>query len=143
MPCLWYGWQPTQLPTMCACSHPFIVDHSFRCKVDGFPIIHHTEICDHTVDLLSEVCHDVCVEPLLQPLSAETLSFVTANRNDSACLGLRFLGIAGCFFDVRVFNPTAPSYRSLHFTEIISNLKDKRIEDMRNRKWTHAQYSRW
>ena len=81
-----YGWQPTQLPTTCACGHPFSVDHSFSCKVGGFPIIRHNEIRDLTAaDLLSEVCHDVCVEPLLQPLSGETLSFVTANRDDRFC----------------------------------------------------------
>jgi len=43
---------------------------------------------------LSEACHDVSTEPSLQPLSGE------------------FLSLASTFFDVRIFNPFAPSNRS-------------------------------
>ena len=82
--CLKYEWQPTQLPHTCPCGLPFSVDHSFSFKVHGFPIIRHKEIHDLTADLISEVHYDVCVDPPLQPLSGESLSFVTSSRDDSA-----------------------------------------------------------
>ena len=43
---------------------------------------------------MSEVCHDVCVEPTLQPLTGEQLSYATAYREDSARLDVR----AGAFW---------------------------------------------
>ena len=65
---------------------------------------------------MSEVWHDVSVEPVLQPLTGEHLSLATANREDSARLDVRACGFWGlqqqsAFFDVRVFNPCAPSCR--------------------------------
>ena len=41
---------------------------------------------------MSEVCHNVCVEPNLQPLTGEHLSLATANREDSARLDVRASG---------------------------------------------------
>ena len=57
----------------------------------GFPTIHHKEVRDLTANLLAEVGHDVCVKPPLQPLSGETVSYTTANRDDSAWLPSRYL----------------------------------------------------
>ena len=34
--------------------------------------------------VLSEVCHDVAVEPVLQPLSEESLRYATVNVEDEA-----------------------------------------------------------
>ena len=67
---------------------------------------------------MSEVCHDVCIEPPLQPLSGEHLSYATTNREDSVRLDIKACGFWGlwqqcAFFDVRVFNPTVPSCRGL------------------------------
>ena len=45
-------------------------------------------------DLMSEVCHDVCVEPALQPLTGKVL-LATANREDSARLDVRACGFRG------------------------------------------------
>ena len=44
---------------------------------------------------MSEVCHDVCVEPTLQPLTGEQLSYATAYREDSARLDVRAGGFWG------------------------------------------------
>ena len=81
------------------------------------PRLHaHNKMQDLTAYLMSEVCHDVCVEPTLQSLTSEHLSFATANREDSACLDVRASGFWGlsqqsAFFGVQVFNPCAPSWR--------------------------------
>ena len=111
--CLRNGWQPPFLP-MCACGNLFIIDHTLNCLTGGYQIIRHNEICDLTANLMSEVCHDVCVEPALQPLRGEHLSFATVSREDSARLDVRacrFWGLRqqSAFSDVRVFNPCAPS----------------------------------
>ena len=56
---------------------------------------------DLTADLLSEVCHDVSMEP---PLSGEILSRATAP-------GWMLRPKQCAYFDVLIFNPNAPSYR--------------------------------
>ncbi len=72
---------------------------------------------------MTEVCHDVCVEPSLQHLSGEALSYATATTEDEARLDIRAKGFWGnrhqrAFFDVRVFNPNAPTYRSLQLATV-------------------------
>ena len=42
------------------------------CK-GGFPSLRHNEIRDKMADLVSEVCHNVCTEPVLKPLLGESL----------------------------------------------------------------------
>ena len=61
-----------------------------------------------------EVCNDVSVEPLLTPLSGETFKFKTANKDQHARLDVAARGVwikgSKVYFDIRVFNPLAPSY---------------------------------
>ena len=66
---------------------------------------------------MSEVCHDVQVEPYLQPLSGELLRYKSAVHEDDARVDIRAAGFWGChhhrsFFDVRVFNAFAESNQS-------------------------------
>ena len=115
--CLRYGWLPSGLPTQCVCGQGFSVDHSMNCPTGGYPTLRHNELRDFTAVILSEVCTDVCVEPPLQSLSGETLTYATANREDGARLDVSAVGFWGghhqrAFFDVKVFNPTASSYRA-------------------------------
>ena len=115
--CLWYGWLPSSLPAKCVCGHGFIVDHAMNCSSSGFPTLRHNELRDFTAAVLSEVCHDIAVEPVLQPLSGESLRFSTANVEDEAHLDVSVRGFWGgnhqkTFFDVRVFNPMSSSYRT-------------------------------
>ena len=63
--------------------------------------------------MMSEVCTNVLIEPHLQPLSGEAQ---TANSDSNARLDITVNGFWGrrferFFFDVRVFNPGAPSNR--------------------------------
>ena len=102
----------------CQCGKPFSVDHALNCMKGAFPTIRHNEIRDITATLLTEVCHDVCVEPHLQPLTGETQRYRSAKNEDevgsdiSACgfWGSRFEKV---FMDVRVFNPNCTSYQHL------------------------------
>ena len=44
----------------------------------------HSEIRDITAEWLDRVCHDVVVEPPLQPLTGENVIPATANRKDDS-----------------------------------------------------------
>ena len=77
--CMRYNWQPANLPNNCVCGHPFSVDHALSCPTVGFPTIRHNELRDFTAKVMTEVCHDMCLEPPLQPLTGETLRYATAN----------------------------------------------------------------
>ncbi len=66
--CMRYNYQPTHLPSKCVCGKFFSVDHALSCPTGGQPTIRHNELRDFTAKATTEVCHDVCVEPSLQPL---------------------------------------------------------------------------
>lgn len=112
-----YGWSPSRTPMYCECRASFTVEHALSCQRGGFPISRHNKIRDVTANLLTEVCHDVVIEPDLQPLTGEVLARATANTSDGARLDIAANGFwGGCFektyMDVRVFNPHAPTNRS-------------------------------
>ena len=113
--CLRYGWRPPHLPSHCVCGREFSVDHSLNCKCGGYPSIRHNEIRDITAHLITEVCHNVLIEPPLQQLSGEIMSLQSANVQVKAWLDIAADGFWGCshqhaFFDVRIFNPFACIY---------------------------------
>ena len=112
--CLRYGWQPTYMPSNCVCGKQQTVEHALSCSHGGFPALRYNDIRDITAKCLSEVCHNVAVEPELQPLTRESLQLRTANSEEGARLDVSAQGFWGerhqrAFFDVRVFNPYAPS----------------------------------
>ena len=71
-----YGWDPVRLPDCYPCGK-FSVEHPFSCPKGGFPTVSHNEIRDLAASLLPEVCHEVQVEPTLQPLSGEHFDHAT------------------------------------------------------------------
>jgi len=71
--CLRYGWMPPRLPSHCVCGTDFSISHAFSCPHGAFPAIQHNNIRDLTASLMSEVCHDVKIEPVLQPLTGKAL----------------------------------------------------------------------
>ena len=108
-----YSWHILHQPESCACGKAFDVNHAMICPKGGFPILRHNEVRDITADLLSEICHDVEVEPKLQPLTGERLSHRTANVEKEARLDVKAHGfwdrMQCAFFDFRVFYPNAQS----------------------------------
>ena len=61
------------MPSVCACGGKFTVDHAMICKRGGFVIQRHNELRDLDADLLSMLCNDVEVEPVLQGITEEQL----------------------------------------------------------------------
>ena len=115
--CLRYGWNLSNIPRSCNCGTPFSIDHAMICHMGGIPTIRHNEIRDMTANLLTEICHNVAAEPLLQPLTNESFPHRTANTDANARLDIRACGFwntgQDTFFDVRVFHPNASSNRSM------------------------------
>ena len=115
-----YGIPLSRLPTRCVCGEKFSVEHAFTCKTGGFVSIRHNEIRDFTAEVLKEVCQDVEVEPPLTPLTGERFQHKTALTDESARPDVAARGVwtrgSRAFFDVRVFNPLAPSYRNQTLT---------------------------
>ena len=108
-----YGWQIERLPTNCECGAPFDIEHALNCKKGGFVSLRHNHLRNITANLLDEICKDVKIEPMLQPITGEHLSSKT-NANDEARLDVSARGFweahQMAFFDIRVFNPTAKRY---------------------------------
>ena len=79
-------------PSHCECGHIYSVEHALSCATGGFPSIHHNEVRDLTASMLQDVCHDVRVEPNLQPLSGEVMAHRTAIVEDGARLDVSACG---------------------------------------------------
>ena len=125
-----YGWQPALTPSTCACGTSFSVEHALSCPMGGFPILRHNEVRDLTAKLMSEVCHDVCIEPTLQQITGEALSGASAITEDGARLDVAANGFwGGCFerafFDVRVLTPMLHETDNL-FSSATENAKTSR-----------------
>ena len=106
----------TCCPSVCVCGCDFNADHAMICQRGGLIIQRHNKIRDLEAELLDMVCHDVAVEPTLQPLTGEALNR-GANTASDARLGVHCRGFwerqQAAFFDIRVCHPNAASYRDL------------------------------
>ena len=143
-----YNWQPLCTPSTCGCGAKFSVEHVLSCPKGSFPSIRHNEIRDLTANLLTEVCNDFCIEPELQPITGESLTGASSNVQDGARLDIAANGFSGgrferTYFDVRVFNPYAPSnWQSSIFScyRKHESLK-KRAYEQRVREVEHASFA--
>ena len=117
--CLWYGWQISNVPDHCVCVS---ANHGMICRHGGLTFIRYNELRDLTASWLQEVCHDVAVEPPLQPLNGESLTVNSAVRGDDARADIHARGLwdrwQSAFSDVRVFHPKAPSYCTTHIASL-------------------------
>ena len=142
-------WLDACRPTNILCMWlPFLSRAHSLLPRGAFPIIRHNEIRDLTASVLTEVCHDVRVEPDLQPITDETMTAATANTSDGARLDIAMNGFWGgrferTFVDVRVFNPYAPSNRNLTISTCYRNHENqkKRAYDQRIREVEHATFT--
>ena len=94
------------------------------------------------------ICHDVQVEPHLQPLTGETMVHRTANTEPGARLDISACGVwdgrfERTFFDVRVFNPSAQSNRatSLQSTYRRYEMEKKRHYEQRGLEIERASFT--
>jgi len=126
-----YGWAMTNTPSSCACGKGFSVAHALSCHLGGFTSIRHNELRDLTAELLQQACHDVKIEPPLEPLTGEGFSARSANtaqeaRLDVSARGL-FVPYQKVFADIRVVNPTAMRYERQSPEQILeSNASEKK-----------------
>ena len=124
-----YDWPVDDIPSTCVCGDLFAVDHAMICKRGGFVTQRHNELRDLEADLLTMVCSDVEIEPVLQDISGEQLGR-GSNRAPDARLDIHARGFwenqRSAFFDVRVFHPNADSYRDLELQQIYRNHERKK-----------------
>ena len=92
--CLRYGWNlhVSNTPLSRDCGTSFSVDHVMTCHLGGIPTNWHYEIRDITVTVLTEICHNVAIEPTLQPVSTESFTHRSANTDPNACLDIKARG---------------------------------------------------
>jgi hypothetical protein len=126
----------------------FTVEYALSCPFGAFPTIRHNEVRNITAHLMSDVCHNVGIEPTLQPITDERLHHSTANTEDGARVDIKAQGFWGndrqcAFFDVRVFNPLAHTYRSLPLSTCHRRHEQekKRAYDQRIREVEHGCFS--
>ena len=86
-----YDWEIADNPSICMCGNVFNVYHAMVCRRGGFIIQRHNELRDLEADMLSKVCNDVEIEPVLQELTGESLPS-GANRAPDAHLDIHARG---------------------------------------------------
>ncbi len=116
---------PIDLPTTCACSSRFSVEHTLYCPIGDFPIIRSKEIKDLTTSVLTEVRHDVRVELDLQPIKNETMSAATANTSEGARLDIAMNGFWSGRFELLAFVCSIPTPSSNNNSTITSCMLHK------------------
>ena len=68
-----YTLKQTNIPSVCACQENFTVENAMIFKGGVFVIRRHNELRDLKANLLSMVCNDVGVEPVIQGITEEQL----------------------------------------------------------------------
>ena len=100
-----FDWPVEDIASTCACGEALTIDHSMICKLGGFITQRHNELRDFETTVLSMVCSDVEIEPVLQAISSEHLNG-GSNKVQDARLDIHARGFwerhRSAFFDVRV-----------------------------------------
>ena len=98
-------------------------------------------------DLLTDVCHDVNVEPRLQLLSGETFTTRSTATEDNSRLDIAASGFWGgrferAFFDITLLNPFAPSNHTPQMTTCYRRheREKRRKYDQRIQEVEHASF---
>ena len=110
----------------------------------------HDNLRDITNVLLEEVCLDVAIKPILQPVTGNDLVPSTVNTNDDARLDVsaRSFWIMGkkaffFFFEVRVFEHNASRYQSKSLKQCfaVNEREKKRLYSRRVLEVDHASFT--
>ena len=116
-----YDWDVPDMPSVCVCENHFNVDHPMICKRGGFVIQRYNELRDLEAEMLRMVCNGVEIEPVLQDITGEELN-MGANTAPDARLDIVARGFwerqRSAFFDVRICQPNANSYRDMDLNQI-------------------------
>ena len=143
-----YGWPLHNSPATCSCGSHFTVEHALSRPKGGYPSIRHNEIGDFTANLMTEVCHNVAIEPHLQPLTGQSLHGASSISQDGARLDVAADSFWGsrfewAFFDIRVFNPFVPSNQRSSLQACYRNHENmkKRAYDQCVREVEHGTFS--
>jgi len=86
-----YDSEMADKPSICVCGDVFNVDHAMVCRHGSFIILRHNEQRDLEADMLSMVCNDVEIEPVLQEFTGESLPSGT-NRAPNTHLAIHARG---------------------------------------------------
>ena len=118
---LQYGKDFKGLPSKCPCRQFFNMTHALNCKTRDFIIIRHNRVRDLKVQLLTEICDDVEIEPPLQPLEGEIINRLTG-VNEKPYVRTRGYWREGqnVFFNVRITNTNFESQRHLTSEKIFT-----------------------
>ena len=76
-----YNTPMERLSTLCVCGDSFNLHHALSCPKRGLVITKHNELRNFTVIILSELCKNVVIKPLLTPLTGEEFS-KSSNKSD-------------------------------------------------------------
>ncbi len=131
-----YGWIPANFPQKCSCGSDNSIQHALDCKLGGFIHLRHNRLRDLFADMLKKAgCKAIQIEQQLLPDEGELQGAPKCvERGDEARMDVTAIGFWGAwqraFFDVRVFNPLAPSYVSQDLTALT-----KRHENEKKHKY--------
>ena len=111
------------------------------CKLGDFITQRHNEQRDLEAEFLSMVCSDVEIEPVLPVISGEHLNRGSDKAQD-AKLDIHASGFwerhQSAFFDVRIRNPNAVSYRDLEPQQIYGIHENEKSVFTQRESWTSS-----
>ena len=127
-----YGWTIPDMPKHCGCGKRNSVDHSLNCHLGGYVHLRHNKIRDTEAKIMKEVAFDVKIEPGLAKVSKHVKLTPGTNTEDNARSDVSARGIFSghevTFFDVRISNPNAPSYRSLSLNDVYKKNENEKMK---------------
>ena len=93
------------LPSRCVCGQIFNLENARSCKKGGFIILRHNELRDFKANLLSEVFHDVQLEPQLQVKFIITVLQILEKMKGLMCQREDFGSVDNWRFQIYVLQP--------------------------------------
>ena len=133
--CLRYDIAICDLPRHCVCGQEYTQTHAMSCQTGGFVIRRHNEIRDNFVKLLRDVCNDVTAEPQLLPVNDSEVMTGTTENGSRLDISARNFWRDGqkAFFDIRVFNSTAPTHLSHSLNDVFHRQENEKIRKYSDR----------
>ena len=120
------------------CGSRFDVNHAFSCGRGGFVIMRHNEVKDLMTSMLGELCNNVEIEPMLQPLTGEQMRLRTAITGDEARLDVKASGFwrrnQVAFFDINVTHINTASYSNSTTEQTIKKQKNRKKRSYNQRE---------